>query len=269
MSYKKPSKKFLYGIVKENDTVISKIMNNESIRKRINNGIENTVKYNDVRELTHPKKNLKQLAIVDVIFEDTADLGYYLLQEGLNPLVLNMSSNTTPGGGWRNGAIAQEEALFYRSTYHLSLENPEFYPLNTYNAVYSPDVYFFRENQSQSYNILKQENCCFLSCVAMPAIKKPSLRNNEYRPSDRRRMKEKIKGVFKIALKHGHDSLVLGALGCGAYKNPPYEVAKIFLEVIKEYRSYFKRISFAILDFGRSNNYEIFSNVLEQLKSEE
>lgn len=36
-------------------------------------------------------------------------------------LVLNLASDYVPGGGWRKGSLAQEESLFYRSTYDLSL----------------------------------------------------------------------------------------------------------------------------------------------------
>lgn len=35
----------------------------------------------------------------------------------------------------------------------------------------------------------------------------------------------------QIAWIHGHDSIVLGALGCGAFKNPAEHVAVLFREV--------------------------------------
>ena len=49
---------------------------------------------------------------------------------------------------------------------------------------------------------------------------------------------------------HGHDSLVLGALGCGAFRNPPHHIAKLFHEVIQEveFANKYKRLVFAILD---------------------
>lgn len=44
----------------------------------------------------------------------------------------------------------------------------------------------------------------------------------------------KIRTIFRIGLLHGHDSLVLGAFGCGAFHNPPAEVARLFHEVMEE-----------------------------------
>lgn len=47
-------------------------------------------------------------------------------------------------------------------------------------------------------------------------------------------IKNKIRTIFRIGLIHGHDSLVLGALGCGAFRNPPRHVAQLFHEVMEE-----------------------------------
>lgn len=44
----------------------------------------------------------------------------------------------------------------------------------------------------------------------------------------------KIRTIFRIGLLHGHDALVLGAFGCGAFHNPPEEVARLFHEVMEE-----------------------------------
>lgn len=44
----------------------------------------------------------------------------------------------------------------------------------------------------------------------------------------------KIRTIFRIGLLYGHDSLVLGAFGCGAFHNPPAEVARLFHEVMEE-----------------------------------
>lgn len=50
-------------------------------------------------------------------------------------------------------------------------------------------------------------------------------------------IKNKIRTIFRIGLIHGHDSLVLGALGCGAFRNPPRHVARLFHEVMDEHLS--------------------------------
>lgn len=53
---------------------------------------------------------------------------------------------------------------------------------------------------------------------------------------------------MSIAVDNGHDAIVLSALGCGAYGNPPEHMARLFKEVIsKEFDRAFKHISFAII----------------------
>ena len=56
-----------------------------------------------------------------------------MIDQGMKPLVLNMASNFVPGGGVRKGSRAQEECLFRRSNYFLSLDTnklpPQTYPL--------------------------------------------------------------------------------------------------------------------------------------------
>ena len=67
-------------------------------------------------------------------------------------------------------------------------------------------------------------------------------------------IKNKIRTILRIGLQNGHDSLVLGALGCGAFCNPPQHIALLFYEVLKEkeFINKYKHISFAILEDSNS-----------------
>ena len=60
----------------------------------------------------------------------------------------------------------------------------------------------------------------------------------------------KIKTMFDLAIANNNDAIVLGAFGCGAYHNPPSEIAKLFKEVIDNdgYKNKFSKIVFAIID---------------------
>lgn len=204
-------------------------------------------------------------AIVDVVKEDTADRGAQLLAKGYNPVILNLASNVRPGGGWENGAMAQEEALFFRSTYHLALTR-QYYPIQDNECVYTPDVYFFRDNQFKNFAKLPDAQHFYLASIALPALRHPKLVNQKYTAEDEKITAEKIDAIFKTAILHKHDAIVLGALGAGVYANPPSEVARIFNDHVKKYRAHFKYISFAVIDppgrdgIVRSNNYEIFKN---------
>ena len=66
-----------------------------------------------------------------------------------------------------------------------------------------------------------------------------------------------------MALKHHIDVLVLGAFGCGAFRNDPKIVAKAYKELLKEYSKYFVEIEFAIYcSTFDSENYEIFKSII-------
>ena len=55
---------------------------------------------------------------------------------------------------------------------------------------------------------------------------------------------------YRLALANGHDSLVAGAFGCGAFRLPSETVAALFNEILSEteFRNKFRKITFAILD---------------------
>jgi uncharacterized protein (TIGR02452 family) len=52
-----------------------------------------------------------------------------------------------------------------------------------------------------------------------------------------------------VAQWNCHNSLILGAWGCGAYGNDGYEVADIFYQALTvEFAGSFKEVTFAIVD---------------------
>ena len=56
----------------------------------------------------------------------------------------------------------------------------------------------------------------------------------------------KIETLFKFAIYNGNTNLVLGALGCGVFQNPPNEIIEIFNKCIKKYNGYFSNIIFSV-----------------------
>jgi uncharacterized protein (TIGR02452 family) len=181
-------------------------------------------------------------------------------QYNLKPLVLNMACAGKPGGGYKGGAGAQEENLFRRSNYYQILEDPDKfdkdrtwkYPLDEFSAVYSPSVTVFRESEGEGYRFLPYP--IDISFIAMPAYNSPTIIDNQLTEKYAENTKQKMRIIFHIALVNGHDSLVLSAMGCGAFKNPPRHIALLFKEVMEEeaFSGKFKYLVFAIIDDGNT-----------------
>ena len=59
----------------------------------------------------------------------------------------------------------------------------------------------------------------------------------------------RIRKILTVAQAHGHDSLVLGAWGCGAFGNDGHQVSAFFKQALEEdFKGAFKEVTFAIVD---------------------
>ena len=223
---------------------------------------------------------------IKVINKDCILVAQDLVEQGLNPALLNMASLYHPGGGVLTGASAQEEELCRRSTLAISLyqfslpggrygdladmvrvkRRAERYPMdNTYGGIYSPGITFFRATKDEGYALMDEPFSAAVISVASlnynPKHGHNSLDSNGNIPEpDKPVLKEKIRTILRIGVLKGHDSLVLGALGCGAFCTPPAQMARLFHEVLdeKEFKGRFSKIVFAIIDSPSSNNYRPF-----------
>lgn len=177
--------------------------------------------------------------------------------------VLNMASERTPGGGWLWGASAQEESLCRRSTLALTLAPDRFgapqlsvphsYPLDWTEAIYSPDVRVFRDS-----DLALLPAPFTVDVISMPAQRNPPLRAEESYINDSV-MRRKIDMVLTVPYRRGFTGpLVLGAFGCGCFKNPPIAVAKMFREALDRYGGFYSKIVFAII--GPEENRNAFVN---------
>lgn len=193
----------------------------------------------------------------------------------VNPLVLNMASRHTPGGGVENGAGAQEECLFRSSNYYTTLYpiRDFAYPMErNFGGIYSPNVTVFRGLEADGYPLLEEP--FQVSFVAVAAIKGPHLtETGDYYDRERQGMKNKIRTILNIAIKFGHTNLILSAFGCGAFHNPPLHVATLFKEILLEepYKGAFETVTFSIKEDhnDRINSnfktfYEVFEPLMEQ-----
>ncbi|KAL2756447.1 hypothetical protein ACRALDRAFT_1063613 [Sodiomyces alcalophilus JCM 7366] len=200
--------------------------------------------------------------------------------------ILNLASNRSPGGGWRKGSLAQEEALCYRSSLYLSLHQRH-YPFDSpLMGLYTPDMLVIRSDMPSGHKLLVPDvavsDLPVLSCLTVAALRRPEVREVQVqtaaagqtaterrvvfaRPQDRETTKGKMRLCLRMAASRGHGSLVLGALGCGAFGNPPREVALCWREVLGEAEfagGWWEAIVFAVLDLKREGNFDVFEDVL-------
>lgn len=171
--------------------------------------------------------------------------------------VLNFASAKNPGGGFLNGAMAQEESLAVSSTLYPTLTaHEEYYRENRARrsmmyldfAIYSPDVLFFRDEAFRLTKTPVKASVLTLPAVNMGQVLLKGENAEEARRVMRRRMKLAL-GIF-AGQKARH--LILGAYGCGVFRNDPEEVALWWRELLEEgMGQYFDSVFHAVLDRSR------------------
>lgn len=201
-----------------------------------------------------------QISVVNI---DCLIAAKYLIDNGYNPAVLNMASRHTPGGGVVNGSGAQEENLCRRTSLHRSIfcygEYPtkyglptatQHYPMDhTYGGIYTPNVMVIKDTEDNRYQLL--DTPFKIDVISVAGVNNPDLdENGLFTPQIAETIRCKIRTILRLGLRHDNDSLVLGALGCGAFHNPPEQIAELFKQVLNEaeFKNKYRRIIFAVID---------------------
>jgi len=205
-----------------------------------------------------------------VIDSDTLDAAYSYVKQGRDRVaVLNMANDKHAGGGVDNGAGAQEENIFRRSALCLHLDQ-RVYPLTSNKSptrlLWSHNVAIFRQNEMEGYKLMKTPY--YVDIITLAGLFRPKIVDGNISTSAEWILRDKLHLLFQTAIVENCDTLILSALGCGAWNNPPEPVAKIFREVMTVYDGYFRSIVFAILTEApgakgiSENNFETFKRVL-------
>ena len=183
--------------------------------------------------------------------DTTLEAARKLVAEGLRPVALNFASARHPGGGFLGGARAQEESLCRASGLYPCINGNAMYRDHAHTsggfytnyAIYSPDVPVIKDDEG---NLLDTPYLC--SFVTSPAVNVGALRS-DHKESVRDEMRERINKVLAIMAGHGHDAAVLGAWGCGVFKNDPEVIAELFAKALRgKFAGAFAKVVFAILD---------------------
>lgn len=179
------------------------------------------------------------------------------------PFVMNFANAHNPGGGFKLGANAQEEALCRCSTLYASITSKEASKMYLYNnthlssvesdyMLYSPNVCVFRDEKCELL-----EETFMVSVITLPAPNRFGAAMFATNRDIEETMTRRIRIMLRIAAKNGHKNLVLGAWGCGAFGNKPEDVSNYFKKVLidEEYGRCFDEVCFAI--YGRTDGKNI------------
>lgn len=188
----------------------------------------------------------KRFEKTEIVVKDADSVGA-VMEEASPKAVLDFASYHHPGGGYENGAWAQEEALCSESNLYVVLNElyDEFYRphkstqndgLYTSDALYLEDIQFMRDG--------KQESCDVIVMAApnAKAARKASRSEAEIEEATR----ERVRSVLNIARENEVDNLILGAFGCGVFANDPKKVAALFRAWLEENDGAFAKVIFAI-----------------------
>ncbi|MFC9994234.1 TIGR02452 family protein [Nocardia sp. NPDC127526] len=192
--------------------------------------------------------------IVEVTAEGSVAAARRLYESGGKAVaVLNFASARNPGGGYLRGARAQEEDLCRSALlYRCLLEAPDYYAAHraspdlrySHRVIFSPGVPVIRDERGEL--AAQPIPVSFLTSPA-PNAGQLALRS-EQPVSVRAVLAERAERVLAVASRHGVRELVLGAWGCGVFRNDPAEVAEAFDLALRRYGAAFERVVFAVWD---------------------
>lgn len=144
---------------------------------------------------------------------------------------LNFASAKNPGGGFLGGSQAPEASLARSSGLYACISPMEGYdaanrscgtPLYTDHMTYSPGVPVFRDDAGRLL-----DEPYLVSFITAPAVNAGAVSKN--RPAEVPQilpvMRRRAEYTLKVALDNGEKHLVLGAWGCGVFRNDPAGVA--------------------------------------------
>ncbi|MFJ9029636.1 TIGR02452 family protein [Streptomyces sp. NPDC102274] len=199
-----------------------------------------------------------RVPVIEITRETSLEAARRLTMADSGPVVvLNFASARNPGGGYLNGAQAQEEALCRASAlYTTLLRVPEFYahhraersPFYTDRVVHSPGVPVFRDDRGRLLDTPYR-----VGFLTSPAPNAGVIARSA--PAEVHRIPAALavraERVLETAAERGYRRLVLGAWGCGVFRNDPEQVAHAFRALLTaggRFAGHIDETVFAVLD---------------------
>jgi uncharacterized protein (TIGR02452 family) len=221
--------------------------------------VRHTVEYPPDRDVRLPSMGLHETRI-SAVNDTVLEVGRHMARNG--PVAaLNFASAESPGGGFLNGARAQEEAIARSSALYAALRGRRMYkyhrerldPMYSDYVIYSPDVPVFRTDAG---DLLDEP--WTMSIVTSPAVHSDGVREYvpEREPDIPAVMTARTAKVLAVTASHGVTRFILGAWGCGAFGGDPQTMAEIFRDALDgPFSGVFDEIAFAITDWSSEQKF--------------
>ena len=254
----------------------------QALVQAVRQSIESQVFISENSTVDVPAPSKTEMAKVFVSGKRSLEAAENYAKQGKKVCVLNFASAINPGGGVVNGSSAQEECICRCTTLYTCLNTNQmwnvFYsphrkaanPLYNNDCIYTPDVCVFKSDTNFPEPLPKENwwSVNILTCAAPNLRERPSNMMNPHAgntaakitPSKLEKLlTARIRRIFEIAVANKNEVLILGAFGCGAFRNPPEIVAKVFNTVMQDYLCCFDTIEYAVYHTEREvANYEAF-----------
>ena len=219
-----------------------------------------------------PADENQRICVVD----GTTQVVAQTLAESGDVALLNFASARNPGGGFLNGAKAQEEDLCRCSgLYPCLIQCMDYYEANraqssllyTDHVIFSPLVPFFKTRGTGG--LLAEP--FFVSVITAPAPNSgPFLRENREATEElEQTFERRWRNVLRIARDRSVKRLLLGAWGCGAFGGDPMMASRTAKLAIERDGGGIDEIVFAIPRKGRQSkaNLDAFREAFSISKS--
>ena len=237
-------------------------------------------------EVIVPKGDKSNRAKVIISEKRSLEAAEPYAKHGKKVCVHNFASASNPGGGVVKGSSAQEECICRCTTLFPCLNSRDmwnkFYsphrramdPLHNDDCIYTPDVYVIKSDISFPEPLAEKDRykVNILTCAAPNLRERPSNYMNPHSGSKPAKvtsaqlealLTSRVRRIFEVAAANGNDVLILGAFGCGAFRNPPELVARVFHDIMKDWLSYFEAIEYAIYHRADETvNYTAFERTI-------
>lgn len=194
---------------------------------------------------------------------------------------LNFANGEQVGGGYKTGALAQEEDLCRRiPNLYTSLLNAKraaedrMYPFGPCtcrspdrpekysDVLFTSDLVVARAAEEYNFEVLPPEQQVKTSLVTAAA---PNI-NFAKEISDLKLMRNSVEAIFIAPrlVRKDINTLVLGAWGCGAFGGDPKEISELFSSVLAELGSLYQEVHFAIPGGKSGTNGRVFWETLSR-----